>query len=53
MNIYALTAAGRSFKTFLKKIMELLWTVVTYLLKNCKQGIEHAIDSTYGDNRHS
>ena len=32
-----------------KKIMQLLWTVVTYLLKNVEQGIEHDIDSTYGD----
>ena len=33
--------------------MQLLWTVVTYLLINVKQGIEHDIaDSTYGDNRH-
>ena len=36
-----------------KKTMQLLWTVVTYLLKNVKQGIEHDIDSTYGDIRHS
>ena len=29
--------------------MQLFWTVVTYLLKNIKHGIEHDIDSTYGD----
>ena len=34
-----------------KKVMQLLWTVVTYLLKNVKHGIEHDIDSTYGDIR--
>ena len=33
--------------------MQLLWTVVTYLLKNVKHGIEHDIYSTYGDIRHS
>ena len=33
--------------------MQLLWTVVTYLLKNVKQAIEHDIDSTYRDIRHS
>ena len=33
--------------------MRLLWTVVTYLLKNVKHGTEHDIDSTYGDIRHS
>ena len=42
--------AGLS-KHFLKKIMQLLWTVVTYLLKNVKHGIEHDIDSAYGDIR--
>ena len=26
--------------------MQLLWTVVTYVLKNVKQGIEHDIGST-------
>ena len=30
---------------------KLLWTVVTYLLKNVKHGIEHDIDGTYGDIR--
>ena len=33
--------------------MQLLWTVVTYLLKNVKHEIEHDIDSTCGDIRHS
>ena len=35
--------------------MQLLWTVVTYLLKNIKQGIEHVhcTYSTYGDIRNS
>ena len=33
--------------------MQSLWTIVTYLLKNVKQGIEHDIDNTYGDIRHS
>ena len=33
--------------------MQLLWTVVTYLLKTVKHGIEHGIDSTCGDIRHS
>ena len=28
--------------------MELLWTVVSYLLKNVKYGIEHDVDSAYG-----
>ena len=27
--------------------MQLLWTVVTYLLKNVEHGIEHDIDSAY------
>ena len=31
--------------------MQLLWTVVTYLLKNVKHGIEHDVDSAYGDIR--
>ena len=38
--MYILTEGGWSFKT-----------VVTYLLKNVKHGIEHDIDSTYGDSR--
>ena len=42
---------ARLSKHFLKKIMQLLWTVVTYLLKNVKHGIEHDIDSAYGDIR--
>ena len=31
--------------------MQLLWTVVTYLLKNVRHGIGHDIDSAYGDIR--
>ena len=31
--------------------MQLLWTVVTYLLKNVKHGIEHDIYSACGDIR--
>ena len=38
-------------KHYLKKIMQLLWTVVIYLLKNVKHGIEHDIDSACGDIR--
>ena len=39
-------------KHYRKKIMQLLWTVVTtYLLKNVKHEIEHDIDSTHGDIR--
>ena len=50
--MYILTQkeAGVS-KHCLKKIMRLLWTVVTYLLTNVKHGIEHDIDSAYGDIR--
>ena len=32
--------------------MQLLWTVVTYLIKNVKHRIEQDIDSTYEDIRH-
>ena len=35
-----------------KKILQFLWKVVTYLLKNVKHEFEHDIDST-GDIRHS
>ena len=48
--IYLQKEAGVS-KNYCKKIMQLLWTVVTYLLKNVKHGIEHDTDSTYGDIR--
>ena len=49
--IYLQKEAGVS-KHYLKKIMQLLWTVVTYLYtKNVKHGIEHDIDSAYGDIR--
>ena len=46
-----LTKGRRSFKNAWKKTMQLLWTTVTYLLKNDEHGIEHDIDSTYGDIR--
>ena len=36
-------------KHYWKKIMQLLWTVSTYLLKNVNHGIENDIDSNYGD----
>ena len=32
--------------------MQLPWTVVTYLLKNVKPGIENDIGSSYEDIRH-
>ena len=50
--IYLQKQAGVSKHSW-KKITQLLWTVVTYLLKNVKHGIEHDIDSTYGNIRHS
>lgn len=31
-----------------KKIVQLLWTIVTYSLKNVEQGIEHGIDDANG-----
>ena len=34
------------------KIMQVLWIVVSYFLKNVKHRIEHDIDSIYGDIRH-
>ena len=41
---------GRNFKTFLKEsYAQLLWTVVTYLLKNIEHGIEIEIVSAYAD----
>ena len=46
-----LTEGGRSSKTLLKENYAIVWTVVTYLLKNVKHGIEHDIDSTYGEIR--
>ena len=49
--MYIQKEAGVS-KHYLKKIMQLLWTVITYLFtKNVKHGIEHDIDSAYGDIR--
>ena len=43
----------QEFQDILEKNVQLLWTVVTYLLKNVKHEIEHDIYSTYGDIRHS
>ena len=43
MRMYILQEAGVSKHSW-KKIMQLLTTVVTDLLKNVKQGIEHDID---------
>ena len=31
-----------------KKIIQLLWTVVTYLLKNVEHGIKDDVDGSYG-----
>ena len=50
--IYLQKEAGIS-KHYGKQTMQPLWTVVTYLLKDVKHGIEHDIDSAYGDIRHS
>ena len=53
--MYILTEGGRSFKTLLKENYAIaldscyLFTIVTHLLKNVKHGIEHDIDSTFGD----
>ena len=47
--MYILTEGGRSFKTLKKNYAVALASVVSYLLKNVKHGIEHDIDSTYGD----
>ena len=47
MNTYILTK-GRNFKTFLKKIIHMLWAVVTYLLKNVEHGMEDDVDIAYG-----
>ena len=47
MNMYMLTKC-RNFKTFWKKIIQLLWDVVIYLLKNVGHGIESDIASAYG-----
>ena len=48
--MYILTEGGRSFKTLLKENYAIaLDSFVTYLQKNVKHGIEHDIDSTFGD----
>ena len=31
-----------------KKIVQLIWTVITYSLKNIEHTVEHDIDSAYG-----
>ena len=31
-----------------KKIIQVLWTVATYLLKNVEHGMEYDFDSAYG-----
>ena len=51
--IYLLTLGAFERNHSWKKIMQLLWVVVTCLVKNVKRGIEHDIDSAYGDIRHS
>ena len=51
MNTY--TEVDRNFKTFWKENYAIALKVVTYLLNNVKHEIEHDIDSTYGENRHS
>ena len=50
--IYLKKEAGVS-NHFWKKIKQLFWAVITYLLKNVKQRTEHDSDSTYEDIRHS
>ena len=49
--MYILIQKEAGVSKHLKKIMQLLWTAVTYLLKNVKHGIEHDIDSAYRDIR--
>ena len=34
---------SRNFKTFLKKIVQSLWIVVTYLLKNVENAIKYVL----------
>ena len=51
MNTYFQKEAGVSEHSW-KKIIQLLWTVVSYLLKKVKYEIEHNINSTYRDIRH-
>ena len=47
MNTLILTEVG-NIKNW-KKIMQLLWTVVTYLLKNVEHGTELDVNSAYGE----
>ena len=49
--IYLQKEAAGASKYCWKSIMQLHWTVVTYLLKNIEHGIKHDIDSTYGNIR--
>ena len=51
MNTYLQNEEGVSKHPW-KKIIQLLWIVVSYLLKNVKYEIEHNINNTYGDIRH-
>ena len=46
--IYLKKEAGVS-NHFWKKIKQLFWALITYLLKNVKQGTEHDSDSIYED----
>ena len=50
MSMYILTEGGMSFKTFLKENYAI---ALDSCHLNVKQGIEHDIDSTYGDITHS
>ena len=55
MSLYILSEAVISSKKqehSSKKIMPLLWTLVTYSLKNTEYVTDHDIDSTYGASIH-
>ena len=51
MSAYLQKEAGVSKHSW-KKIIQLLWTVLSYLLENVKYEIKHNINSTCGDIRH-
>ena len=51
MNTCLQKEAGLSKHSW-KKIIQFLWTVVSYLLKNVKYEVEHNINNTNGDIRH-
>ena len=53
MNMHIFTELGRSFKTFLKYNYLIVLYSCYWFTENVKHGIEHDIDSTYGDIRHS